>query len=218
MIYEYLLPPCDVYIEATDFLPANAANSSRPQLIDCPHILQSGFSDAVTQHELVEAWYKFCTFQFEGNNLVSKFLHEDLWGLSLPVRQLVRRLEIEVWEQDCLSRLKYLRVPNSDHPDLLDCLRAIRPGVRLVFPINTDSRSVIWVRKAETVNEFVTLFSQFFPSVRRLLAAGHEVIVELDGELTVRIKEEDLTQAVWHGILRDRLKVLKINYFRPGIR
>lgn len=39
MVYEHLLPPCDILIEATDFLPLDDIESSRPRLISFPHLL-----------------------------------------------------------------------------------------------------------------------------------------------------------------------------------
>jgi hypothetical protein len=205
MIYAYLLPVCDVLIEATDFLPLGSTDSSRPQLIDVPHLLSPGFSDVVTRRELLEAWYKLSTFQFANIALIPIFLHKDLWGLDLPVRRLVRSLEIDIWPTDYMADTDSTRF--LDRRALPDWLIALRKGARIVFPIDTNTYKPIWSRKSQKIQRFITILSRFFSPVKRLLAAGHHVVVEVDGSLVVEIKLEDLTTAVWDRKIKEKLMV-----------
>jgi hypothetical protein len=206
MIYVYLLPVCDVLIEATDFLPLGSTDSSRPRLIDAPHLLSPKFSDVVTRRELFEAWYKFSTFQFANIALIPIFLNKDLWDLDLPVRRLVRSLEIDIWPTDRMADTDFARV--LDQRALLDWLIALRKSARIVFPIDTNTYTPIWCRDSKKIQRFITILSRFFSPVKRLLAAGHHVVVEVDGSLVVEIKLEDLTTVAWDQKIKEKLMVI----------
>lgn len=123
--------------------------------------------------------------------------------MELPVRQLVRNLEIDIYHTDCMSESEYKRRPNIDQPQLLDCLLDVRSGARMVFPIDTMVRIAIWSSCEERKREFVELLSRFFVSARRLLMAGHRVIVEVDWSLVVNLTFDDLSQAAWQRKLED---------------
>jgi hypothetical protein len=195
VIYLYLLPQRDVLVERLNLLPLDSLDSLQPNLKDVRHMSNPAFADAVTRYELFEAWYKFRTFKFVINDLVTKFLRKDLWGLDLPVRKLVRDLEIDIRDREWLPDDE---VQNDDRCDLLDCLLTIRPGAHLVFPTKVDHvRDEVWERGVIAIEEFVALLSQSFSSAKMLLAAGHRVIVELDRELDKYVTNEDLARAVW---------------------
>jgi hypothetical protein len=210
IVYEHLLPPCDILIEATDFLPLDDPESSRPRLISFPHLLEHDYLDAITRKEYAEAWYRFCTFQFASTDLVGRFIHEDPWGMGLPVHQLARNFEIDIWHTDCMHESIYKRRSNIDQPQLLDCLLTVRSGARMVFPIDTMVRIAIWSGCEERKREFIELLSRFFVSARRLLAAGHHVVVEVDWSLVVNLTFDDLTQAAWRQKLEDHRRATAV--------
>jgi hypothetical protein len=200
MIYQSLLPPQDILIEPTDFLPVAAIHSSRPKLVDTPHLIAPEYSDPITRQELVEAWYKLSTFQFASNDLMPQFLHKDLWGLDLPVRQLVRRLEIDMWpiEDDIYSRAYMMNKKRyRSQPELLDCLLAIRPGAEMIFSVNTTNYNNILKLDCRRQREYVESLRGYFSPVKQLLAAGHKVIANLSIGLEVEVTEDDLVWSVW---------------------
>jgi hypothetical protein len=207
MIYQYLLPEVDILIGSTDFLPESASNHSRPQLVDTPHMIAPEYSDPITRRELFEAWYKFCTFQFASDTLIPQFLHKDLWGLDLPVRQLVRKLEIDIWPiENNTSRWDH-RIAQQrcrSQPGLLDSLLAIRPGAEMVFSVNTTNFNNIWRLDPERIRIFVGLLSRYFSSTARLLAAGHRVVADLDIGLEIEVSEKNLDKVALDRMLRKK--------------
>jgi hypothetical protein len=64
-------------------------------------------------------------------------------------------------------------------------------------------RIAIWSGCEGRKREFIELLSRFFVSARRLLAAGHHVVVEVDWSLVVNLTFDDLTQAAWQQKLED---------------
>jgi hypothetical protein len=209
MIFQYLLPSSDVLIEASDFTPFEAPDSSRSQLSKSSHLLRPGMSDAQTRQELFEAWYKYSTFQFSSPDLIPRFLHKDLWGLDLPVRKLVRRLVIDIWPPDTLSNTRFSRV--VDDPALLACLLSIRTGARIEFPIDTGRYTYIWCRPEEDIREFVVVLTRFSASAKRLLDTGLEVVVEVDG-FEVALEYENLRQDAWYERIYEKSRVRSSDY------
>lgn len=205
MVYKYLLPSEDVFIEADDFIPFDSSESSQSRLTRSSHLIRPGVCDAQTRQEFFEAWYKNCTFQFHTIDLIPQFLHEDLWGLGLPVRRLIRHLNIDIWPTDTLSNTEFTTM--KDSAALLDCLLAVRPDARFVFSIDTNTYTEIWRRSEADVRKFVVVLTRFCASASRLLNAGHKVIVEVDGDIEVDLKYEHLNQAAWNDMILQRARV-----------
>jgi hypothetical protein len=214
MVYQYLLPSEDVLIGEDDFIPFDSPESSQSRLTRSSHLIRPGVCDAQTRQEFFEAWYKNCTFQFCTIDLIPQFLHKDLWGLDLPVRTLVRHLNIDIWPPDRISNTEFTGV--KDSAGLLGCLLAVRPGAEFVFPIDTNRYSEIWRRSEADIRKFVVVLTRFCASAKRVLKAGHKVIVELDGDIEVDLKYEHLNQAVWHDMISQKARVSSANIVPNG--
>jgi len=205
MIYQYLLSQSDILIERTDFLPSTSLESSRPQLFDSPCLLDPRFCNEYMRRELFEAWYKFSTFQFTRNSLVNTFLSKDLWGLDLPVYQLVRNLEIDIWPRGCMldTDLEYGRAEIA----LLACLATIRKGAKITFPIETRPHTEIWHSSEQQIQRFLQILSTIFPLARKLLGMGHRVTIEVDGSLVAHVTADELCKTAWYEKIKRKQQV-----------
>jgi hypothetical protein len=91
MIHVYLLSPyLDIEIRKDRKGNLQAYN------LENSHLVNPAFVDSFTRYELLESWYKLGRFTFENLDLVARFLHKDIWDLGLPVKKLVRNLEIRM--------------------------------------------------------------------------------------------------------------------------
>ncbi|KAF2825124.1 hypothetical protein CC86DRAFT_39279 [Ophiobolus disseminans] len=210
MVYQYLLSQSDVFIEQTDFLPLHSPRSSRPQLVDSLHVLQPEFCDASTRRELFEAWYKFTTFQFATNTVVLEFLSKDLWDLDLPVRQLVRNVEIDIWPGGCMfdTDLEWCKSMSK----YLTCLTDVKKGARIMLPVATLARKAIWHGHEHDICKFLDILSGVFPLVKELLDVGHNVTIEVDSSLVTRVKSDDLSKEVWYQKILDKKVVSRTEH------
>jgi hypothetical protein len=194
MIHVYLLSPyLDIEIRKDRQGNLQAYN------VDNSHLVNPAFADTFTRHELLESWYKLGMFTFENLDLVALFLHKDLRDLGLPVKKLLRNLEIRMRDFGDWTK----RRPESllDRFDITDCLLTVNTGVCLAIPIFFLTRrkndlelglnAVTAVeRSADAL--IVVGMSQYSPSVRRLLDAGHEVILDLGQGSLLHVTREHL--------------------------
>jgi hypothetical protein len=96
MVYGYLLPPGTIQIKETYFLPTNSTDSTKLEIEDVSHMVDLAFTNYLTKQELFESWYETNDFRFDDHCLIPRFLHQDLWGLDLPVRKLAKTLTINL--------------------------------------------------------------------------------------------------------------------------
>jgi hypothetical protein len=200
MIHVYLLSP---YLDIE--IRKDRQGNLQVYNFDNSHLVNPAFAESFTRHELLESWYKLGRFTFANLDLVARFLHTDLWGLGLPVKKLVRNLEIRM--RDFGDWTKRRSESFLDRFDITDCLLTVNTGVRLIFPIlfldrrKNGSELGLGVaanpeRSADAL--IVVGMSRYSLSVRRLLDSGHEVIVDLGHGSLVHVTREHLDdRAVW---------------------
>jgi hypothetical protein len=210
MVYGYLLPPGTIQIKETYFLPTNSTDSTKPEIENVSHMIDLAFTNYLTRQELFESWYETNDFRFDDHCLIPRFLHQDLWGLDLPVRRLAKTLTINLW-MISYTDIKDKPKPMAEQYHLLDSLLTIRPGAHFMFNIfwmfyysegeRSDANADTLISRGEAVEEITVHLSHFFSPARRLLDAGNRISVHMWGAFWKDVSRDDLCRDVWYQSL-----------------
>jgi hypothetical protein len=77
---------------------------------------------------------------------------------------------------------------------------------RVTLPIETYQSIKIWKNSDAQMEKFPKVVGEVFPLARTLRGAGHFVSMEVDGELVVQVKTEDLNEETWREKIKGKYR------------
>ncbi|KAF1850370.1 uncharacterized protein K460DRAFT_400437 [Cucurbitaria berberidis CBS 394.84] len=212
MIYDSLIVDRLVSIDEEDFKPIKELEATRPLLSNCKYLLDPAFADPATKYEVLEFWYKSCTFHFESEGFVNKLVEQDFWDLQLPVYDLVKKIAVQVWYPEVLRKTE-ARYYNNRAIALkeLECLFALKPRTHITLILPTEKSRAIWDYTDEDIQLLVSFYSEVFPLAERLIDSGYRLSVEVDPALSFDVTKAELSDEFWVQMISKKVLEEKDN-------
>jgi hypothetical protein len=88
----------------------------------------------------------------------------------------------------------------------------LRKGARITLPIESYQSIEIWKNSDAQMERFLKVVGEVFPLARTLLDAGHFVSMEVDGDLVVQAKTEDLNEETWREKIKGKARVRQFKH------
>jgi hypothetical protein len=201
--------------------PANKPDASIPWICqikyDLRHICDKDYVGLETMQEIAEAYYRGSVFSFNMYATLHPeplsqhyFEATDRWAFGLEAASLIRRLELG------LNSKELAESPAKAQEDLGSLLRLTKAlSITIIF----DEFRLDEDRQLE----IATAISTLFPTLEKLLATGHMIVVGVHHryrpgwQFNIPVSWEELEYAWWQRRLRDeRSKAEKAHAAHEG--
>ena len=206
-VYEHLLADCEQPVadvramEQTGLEEQLLPTNWRRTFTSCgmSHILDREFMGQDTLRELAETYYRCSTFAFDCDSMktadISRvlFTFPDRWDCDVDHANTVRNLEFRAcdWDMYCLG-------PHYDMREQLKLLMRLKQPAKIAISLHRTryaaGRTTGALSQAASVN---------FLMFDRLMCAGHDLRLKINGKEVLKMKREDLSVEIWAKIVED---------------